>query len=579
MADLVLSWSITYLMHSTILLVIAWLVAGSLSADRAREIVWKSAIVGGVVTATLALAMPSISTREVRPAPTIVASTGGARLSAEPDVRTPGGEVVEPARLTPPDAGAAILRHRGAASAVIAGIMAIGGVRLGCSLLAFRRGVRGRAAVTDPDVLALLDRLRDRAGVRHRVRLTQDASLRSPIAFGVWRPEICLPTRAVDELTRVDLQCVLAHELAHLRWRDPLWSLVSTGIAWILAFQPLNLVAATSIRRCAEFRCDDAASSQTGAIAFADSLVRIGQWMLDAPSLRRPTMCPMIPIRTELGVRVARLLGPARRVDVPAGLRIVSLSVLLLCAVAAPAFIVPAQPVEERGDLVAHVHEHEFAHVADRRLHVSNPAGIVLVKRSKGKMVRVVATARAETEEDARSASVTAGRREDGTLQVDVQWPESVEGQRRCDIVIETPGVSALVVDVASGSVTVDDLAAPADVTVASGSARILGSAGAVRAKVTSGLIDAKGDIERLDAGVMSGSIHIAGAHAFDAEVNSGRIAIELGSRFADAITASVGLGRLSVDGESQGRSMRLGEGEPVGVAHVAVGSIDISHD
>ena len=578
MADVLLSWSITYAVHSTILIVLAWMLTRAVASDRTREVIWKSAIVGGVLTATVGVALPQERSVPVAaPAHTIMAPDE--RVPARAVINSTGPSDVGPVDFsTTPTAGAAILRYRGVASAVVACIMGAGVVRLGLSMLWFQRRMCGRADVLDPDVLAMLDRLRASAGVRGRVRLTHDAWLRSPVAFGVWRPEICVPTRAIDELTSQDLECVLAHELAHLRWRDPLWSLVSTGIAWILAFQPLNFLAASSIRRCAEFRCDAAASSQTGAIVFADSLVKIGGWMFDAPALRRPLMCPMIPIRSELGARVVRILGPARRLEVPAGLRAASASALLLCAVAAPAFVVPQQQAE-KADLATKEHAFDIAHVADRPVRVSNPAGTVSVKRTKGKSVRVVATAHAATADAAASAHVTADRREDGTLVVDVRWPESVEGERRCDVVIETPGVSGVDIDVASGCVTVDDIAAAADITIASGTARVLGEAGAVDARVTSGMIVAEGDIERVGATVTSGSIHIAGAHAFDAQVQSGRIEISLGSRFAEAVKASVGLGRLTVGGESRGGAVRLGEGVPVGVAHVAVGSIDILHD
>ncbi len=53
------SWLLTYALHSTLLLGLAWLLTRRLVESPARrEQLWKAALVGGLVTATLQTALP-----------------------------------------------------------------------------------------------------------------------------------------------------------------------------------------------------------------------------------------------------------------------------------------------------------------------------------------------------------------------------------------------------------------------------------------------------------------------------------------------------------------------------------------
>jgi len=56
--DLGASWLLTYLVHSTLLLLAAWLITSwSRTSDTVRDILWKCALVGGLVTATVQMAV------------------------------------------------------------------------------------------------------------------------------------------------------------------------------------------------------------------------------------------------------------------------------------------------------------------------------------------------------------------------------------------------------------------------------------------------------------------------------------------------------------------------------------------
>jgi hypothetical protein len=55
------------------------------------------------------------------------------------------------------------------------------------------------------------------------VRSSVTPALAAPISFGILRAEVCVPERALTELAPDELRAMLAHELAHVVRRDPLW--------------------------------------------------------------------------------------------------------------------------------------------------------------------------------------------------------------------------------------------------------------------------------------------------------------------------------------------------------------------
>src|SRR5690349_10334875 len=49
----VLSWLLTYALHSTVLLVMARIITSRKISATSRDVIWKSALVGGIVTASV----------------------------------------------------------------------------------------------------------------------------------------------------------------------------------------------------------------------------------------------------------------------------------------------------------------------------------------------------------------------------------------------------------------------------------------------------------------------------------------------------------------------------------------------
>ncbi|MEM7308196.1 MAG: M56 family metallopeptidase [Planctomycetota bacterium] len=224
----------------------------------------------------------------------------------------------------------------------------LGGAGLG--LLAFavafgrlRRHLRGRVELTDGPLRELLDVLVARSESRRRIRLTTSPRLAAPVTLGFFRAEICVPVRALTDLTTAQQEAMLGHELGHALRRDPLW----LGICWLLEtvlfIQPLNRLGRRRMQHAAELLCDDWAVHLTGrGLSLASCLTEVAQWVVGRPAvLPAPSMAG-----APLTLRVERLLDRSPRAVVrrqrwwlPG-----AASGLVLVALAAPGFAAALTP-------------------------------------------------------------------------------------------------------------------------------------------------------------------------------------------------------------------------------------------
>ncbi|HJX27907.1 MAG TPA: M56 family metallopeptidase, partial [Thermoanaerobaculia bacterium] len=274
------AWLLTYALHSTLFLGLAWLASRRLRRMPAvEEALWRFALVAGLVTASLQLASgyePLAGRWNLAPAQEKPAVSAASMATATPALpraeaaprelpRTmrsaalaTGIERTEPFRLSIP----------ASLPLWVAGLWAAGALLLGGRWLAARvrlhRRLRARPVVVEATMVDLLDGLQERAGLVERVRLTCSSRLPVPVALGVNRPEICVPPRALASLTPEQQEGMLAHELAHLVRRDPFWLGFGQLMTSLFFFQPLGWVAASRLREISEMRCDEWAVGRTG---------------------------------------------------------------------------------------------------------------------------------------------------------------------------------------------------------------------------------------------------------------------------------------------------------------------------
>ena len=148
------------------------------------------------------------------------------------------------------------------------------------------------------------------ASVCPRAQLRASSRSAGPVCFGVWRPRILLPAKLLLAGDGPELRAVLAHELGHLRRRDPLtgWFL---GLARAVYFVwPWLAGLRREVRLAQEYLADADAARTTGPADYAEMLIRMTRARpapLGAAAVRGPS--------SELYRRVTMVLRTSGRVE------------------------------------------------------------------------------------------------------------------------------------------------------------------------------------------------------------------------------------------------------------------------
>ena len=309
LASTLLAWLLTYLIHSTVLLGVAWLVTRRRRLDpAASDLLWKVALVAALVTGTM-------QSRLELKAP-VAATLPAATLPQPAPVNPPAGPT-DPGRkpgvgTIPAPADPGRKPEVGAVAALsLVLVLLWASIALGSSLyyVARRLILVGRLAdrrpVGDGPLAATLAELRRSTGYRRRVHLTMARTISSPVALGL--SEICVPELALSELSTEQQRSMLAHELAHLARRDSLWLAGASLIERVFFFQPLNRLARRELETTAEYLSDEWAMRKTGSpVALAKCLATVAEWIQASP-LGVP-VAGLAERRSLLVARISRLL-------------------------------------------------------------------------------------------------------------------------------------------------------------------------------------------------------------------------------------------------------------------------------
>ncbi len=145
-----------------------------------------------------------------------------------------------------------------------------------------------------------------RLGLRRRVRVLASERLRTPAAFGWLRPGVVVPGDFTARFAPAQQDVMLAHELAHLAARDPLWQLLADLAAAALWWHPLVWVARRQHHIAGELAADDASLAlPDGPVVLAECLLALGHEAADCPR----AALGMAGFRSQLGRRVERLVA------------------------------------------------------------------------------------------------------------------------------------------------------------------------------------------------------------------------------------------------------------------------------
>ena len=360
------AWLATYLIHGVALFAAAWLGTRIVRNVRVREQLWRAALFGPLVTASLQLGAgiaPLGGQWDIALQGDLLAATSPAApeltdgmwaerntirvfVDAPFDERGLAEVPLQFAEIVDDEPAIAGTRRGTWAlfatfflAAGIAGLM----VRALLEALRVQRLGRGVILTRGPIVRAA-NAFAKRAGILRRVRVEVTERGISPFATGVLRPRIVVPERAMAELDDSAIRAMVAHEMGHIARLDPLWTAAIRSVSALFFFQPLNWVIARRLDECAEFCCDEFAVGVTGdEIALARCLASVADWIV-GPQNARPA-CAMAHKRSPLGQRVERILATDGEVQTRhIGARLVGPMAIVATALAVPGFAITLQP-------------------------------------------------------------------------------------------------------------------------------------------------------------------------------------------------------------------------------------------
>src|SRR5256884_3813400 len=307
LASSMFAWLLTYLIHSSALLGLAWLVTRRRRLEpAASDLIWKVALLAGLVTGTIQSRLDLSTPRAVTlPA----AASPAAPIVREPAI-VPSNE--SPVGTTSPTSTTSTTSAALRAALPLLTVLLWAAIAFASSLYYVARRLilvgrlADRRAVSDGPLAATLADLKRTTGYRRPVRLTMARTISSPVALGL--SEICVPELALSELGAEQQRSMLAHELAHLARRDSLWLAGASLIERCFFFQPLNRLARRELETTAEYLSDEWATRKTGSpVALAKCLATVAEWIQASP-LGVP-VAGLAQRRSLLGFRVPRLVS------------------------------------------------------------------------------------------------------------------------------------------------------------------------------------------------------------------------------------------------------------------------------
>jgi beta-lactamase regulating signal transducer with metallopeptidase domain len=166
-----------------------------------------------------------------------------------------------------------------------------------------RRHGRGTAPTSLTSPVA---RLAGTLGLRRAPRVSI-AAVTAPQVVGWRRPVVLVPADIGERLGAAQLDAVLLHELAHVRFGDFGWNLLQRGLLVLVWFHPGAWFVHGRLRRERELRCDETAARgcRSGA-DLAMALVRLAEPRAPAAALALSAS----GASTDLAARVTRLVEP-----------------------------------------------------------------------------------------------------------------------------------------------------------------------------------------------------------------------------------------------------------------------------
>jgi bla regulator protein blaR1 len=205
----------------------------------------------------------------------------------------------------------------------------------------------------DPDLQSRFASLVARMGFRRPIVLLQSTLIDTPLVIGVFKPMVLLPVGLLTGLSMVQVECVLVHELAHVRRWDFLVNILQSMVEILLFFHPAIWWISRLVRDERENCCDELVLRlQNNKVQYARALLS-----LETLRMRQPRMA-MSSTGGALSRRIRRITGGDSREprNYSRGLLLGFITVVGLLVLATQTRNVvmasmPAQPQHDTADL------------------------------------------------------------------------------------------------------------------------------------------------------------------------------------------------------------------------------------
>ncbi len=281
---------LVFLIHSGVLTLLALAAERRLRACAWREWLWRVALFGALVTVPVQFAVTpltapwSLATIQVRgdARPTTSVTTVGEGGRETSGLSLASSNRPQSARVGQhPSQPAAIASQAAVLSSLLTLLWILGaGALLGrwmyhrAQMAAF---LRRRVAHLHPKLTRAVLPLAQRGRLSG---VSVSVSNELPVPVAIHPREICVPERALVELSQAELKAVLAHEMAHLVRRDALWQSASELVSSAMWFQPLVHVARRRLVSLCEEQCDQwAIRSTREPLTLAKALLSVATWV------------------------------------------------------------------------------------------------------------------------------------------------------------------------------------------------------------------------------------------------------------------------------------------------------------
>jgi beta-lactamase regulating signal transducer with metallopeptidase domain/protocatechuate 3,4-dioxygenase beta subunit len=165
-------------------------------------------------------------------------------------------------------------------------------------------------AIDAPRVDSLLQGICDDLRVRRMPRVTTSSLVRSPMAVGIWQPQVILPEGLLEQLGNAELRGVLTHEVAHIARRDLVVVFGQNLAVSLFWLHPLVHVLNRQLALAREEVCDNHVLKTIDAPAYSRVLLHMAELIQGQDQLLASVS--LLPREWRLESRIAGILNEGR---------------------------------------------------------------------------------------------------------------------------------------------------------------------------------------------------------------------------------------------------------------------------